>query len=346
MALSIVLGAQPNRRPSCRNEVNGSPTWQIGLEASTYSQLLAANGAEAAASTAYDFLEQHLERLSPKDPIERMLAIQLLWQHTRIASLCVRETRTADPKLAAALRAAIEQAMNTFRRQAKALRDLQSPRAMNLIQGRQVNVGDGQIVANTQVHAAGKSANKLGCRNGDEACGRIPHQIGRERQWQRIDHQAPNEAAGMPRRLTDQMSFPKRCHDSSSSAPRPDRRPPESPLPGHSPDGDHRPPDPQDHKPIDYRYVLEMRPRDRRRTLNDGLTRSCEDLIEGRPRFAQRHYGTLPRRNDPNQNRGERRSNTLCRRAIDRSPRPQPDGRTHAMSHGRPAVFQAHQSRR
>ncbi len=142
---------------------------QLSLDASTYEKMLHARGSEAAQHTAFDFLEQHLEELQPRDPIERMLAVQILWQHIRISTLCVRESLTKDPKEAAALRSSIEQAMNTFRRQARTMRDLQAPRSPNIISGGQVNVGDGQIVTNSQLNGAVSCANELGCDDVDEA---------------------------------------------------------------------------------------------------------------------------------------------------------------------------------
>jgi hypothetical protein len=138
------------------------------LDAIIYARLLRAQNSGSAAETAFDFVEQHLERLAPRDPLERMLAVQLLWQHVRIATLCVQETQARDPKEAAAIRANIEQAMNTFRRQVQSLRELQSPRSLNLIRGGQVNVGDGQVVTNNQLNAERNSENELGFDHGDE----------------------------------------------------------------------------------------------------------------------------------------------------------------------------------
>jgi hypothetical protein len=142
---------------------------ELQLDATTYARLLSSKGGEYASETAFDFVEQHLERLAPRDPLERMLAIQLLWQHVRIATLCVRETQTGDPKEAAAIRAGIEQAMNTFRRQARTLRELQAPRPTNFIRGGQVNVGDGQVISNTQINEAPNAENELGMDHDGEA---------------------------------------------------------------------------------------------------------------------------------------------------------------------------------
>ncbi len=138
----------------------------LGLDAGTYTRLLEARGTGAAETTAFDFVEQYLEQMQPRNPLERMLAIQSLWQHIRVSSLCLREARCSDAKEAAAIRTAIEQAMNTFRRQVQAVRDLQTPRPVNLIRGGQVNVGNDQVITNNVLNARGPLANELGWTDG------------------------------------------------------------------------------------------------------------------------------------------------------------------------------------
>lgn len=138
----------------------------LGLDAGTYSRLLEARGSGAAETTAFDFVEQYLEQIQPRDQLERMLAIQSLWQHIRVSSLCLREAHCTDAKEASAIRTAIEQAMNTFRRQVQALRDLQTPRPVNLIRGGQINVGNEQVINNNVLNTQTPPANELGWTDG------------------------------------------------------------------------------------------------------------------------------------------------------------------------------------
>jgi hypothetical protein len=95
------------------------------LDASPYRSLHEARGAELGRLTAEDFVDLHLEQMAPRDPVERMLAIQMLWQHARIGRLIIQfESPCTDPQQLKGISAAIEAAMNTMRRQADAWRQL------------------------------------------------------------------------------------------------------------------------------------------------------------------------------------------------------------------------------
>lgn len=121
----------------------------LGLGSDTYARMLQRRGSEIMATTAHDFVDQFVEEMHPRNPVERMLVVQLLWQHVRIGRLVELADRCAhEPDLAAAYGEALERAMGTFRRHAQALDALRFPRPIQFFQDSQVNVAQQQVVTN------------------------------------------------------------------------------------------------------------------------------------------------------------------------------------------------------
>jgi len=128
----------------------------IGRDAGTYAKLLQGERSDVPFLTAHQYVDQFLEELGVDGPLDRMLAMQLLYQHVRVQNLCLREFTATDPKQASATRSALDQAMNTFRRQTQALRDLQAKRLP----------GPGPAC---DPRRSSTCANELGSTNGEEA---------------------------------------------------------------------------------------------------------------------------------------------------------------------------------
>ncbi len=127
----------------------------LGLGSGPYARMLRGRGSGAMAATAHDFVDQFVEEMRPRNPIERMLAVQLLWQHLRIGRLVELADRCAgEPDLAKAYGAAVETAMGTFRRHAQALDALHTPRPIQFIHDSQVNVAQQQVVTNGHAPAS------------------------------------------------------------------------------------------------------------------------------------------------------------------------------------------------
>jgi hypothetical protein len=97
------------------------------------------------------YMDQYIAELNPANSVERMLAVQMLWQHARIGMLI---GLASDPEnlvrlgTTKALQAAIDQALNTSRRQTLAWQQLKAPRSAQFIRGEQVNFAEQQVVAN------------------------------------------------------------------------------------------------------------------------------------------------------------------------------------------------------
>ena len=119
------------------------------IDMETYGWAVPPNA--TAQGTAREFLDGLVKEIAPRNPIERMLAVQMAWQHGRIACLVRTAGREDDPKGLHRLNLGIEAAMNTFRRQATAWQQLRAPRRAQFIAGHQVNMANQQIVNNLPV---------------------------------------------------------------------------------------------------------------------------------------------------------------------------------------------------
>lgn len=98
---------------------------------------------DQARETAIAYVQDvYLAEMAPRNPVERMLAIQMLWNHKRIGRLIEKEVVETDSDISKNIRSNIVSSMNTFRRQAASWDELRTPR-----QGRSVQV----------IHAAGEA---------------------------------------------------------------------------------------------------------------------------------------------------------------------------------------------
>ena len=79
------------------------------------------------AEYAHDVLEALIEEFEPATPLERLLAYQIIWQHGRIARLVQDAANPSNGHidLVRILYPAVDRAMNVFRRQVLALKELQ-----------------------------------------------------------------------------------------------------------------------------------------------------------------------------------------------------------------------------
>ncbi len=91
-------------------------------------------------------LEQYLEEMVPRDPVERALAVQMYWLHVRIGKLTQLAGLHDELDTLKAVWAALDSATNTYRRLAQAWQQLRTPRPVQFIKGQQVNVGEQQVI--------------------------------------------------------------------------------------------------------------------------------------------------------------------------------------------------------
>ncbi len=99
--------------------------------------------------TSHTVIERYLDDMAPRDQVERMLAMQMLWQHLRIARLCQEWSMDELSHRGAVLSAAISDGMELAQRQAKTWRrirseSLASPQASVAIG--QVNIASQRLV--------------------------------------------------------------------------------------------------------------------------------------------------------------------------------------------------------
>lgn len=111
---------------------------------------------ELMTSSARDAVEQ----MAPADPLERMLAEQMVWCHERIRDLALRAKKPSTADLQCAYHAQCDAAMGTFRRGMIALRQYRAIRPPGpLIAVQQVNhaeAGD-VVIAPTAMRRGRKS---------------------------------------------------------------------------------------------------------------------------------------------------------------------------------------------
>lgn len=134
---TMVLVADHDQRSLTRKRSKDEPAW---LGGALFEQFLNAQAlgrdAERAASRqagdanamAQDVLEDFMAAMRPRNRIERLLAMQMLWQHARIGRLSMMEATPNNTRLdiAKSLNLAVDKAMSTFTRQVlawSALRD-------------------------------------------------------------------------------------------------------------------------------------------------------------------------------------------------------------------------------
>jgi hypothetical protein len=120
---------------------------RMSLDSATYAQLAGVCD-PALAPTGIDYLEHYLAAMEPRNSAERMLAVQMLWQHARLARLLRLWSHAANEDRRKALDTAIDAAMGVSRRQAATWAALKSPRPVQIIAGGQVNVAGQQVVSN------------------------------------------------------------------------------------------------------------------------------------------------------------------------------------------------------
>lgn len=126
---------------------------RVLLDGGAYAQIAGELDARLAPSSV-DYAQAYLDAMTPRNPMERMLASQILLQHARISSLIRSQCRTKNPGLRGQLDRAIDSAMNVARRQALAWDQLRSPRPVQYIAGQQINVAGQQVVANAPLPPA------------------------------------------------------------------------------------------------------------------------------------------------------------------------------------------------
>lgn len=130
---------------------------QLRTDALPYMTMLLQDGQEETVETSTEYIKAYLKEMAPRSPMERMLAMQMLWQHVRIGKMVkmVSNPSNGELEVFSSLNATLETAMNTYRRQVLAYQQLREP--VQPIKATQLNVAKQQVVAQ---HNQGKQARK------------------------------------------------------------------------------------------------------------------------------------------------------------------------------------------
>ena len=100
--------------------------------------------------TAQQFTADFIERVAPRDPLEELLALQMLYTHGRVGYLSTQATQQRDPKKVKVYHEAADGASNTFRKLMLGLAQYRRPpRGGDTFMAiRQANVAEQQVVQN------------------------------------------------------------------------------------------------------------------------------------------------------------------------------------------------------
>lgn len=121
---------------------------ELELDAIPYYRQIVARGPCGEEHYADRYVEQYLAEMVPSNPAERMLAVQMLWQHARIGHLVRVVSRQTGLDSIKVLNDAIDSAVNTQRRLTMAWNGLKNPRPTQFVKAGQVNMAGQQVVSN------------------------------------------------------------------------------------------------------------------------------------------------------------------------------------------------------
>jgi hypothetical protein len=120
---------------------------------------------ETIQATSLEYVEDIVERLECRDPLEEMLALQALWTHARLARLSILANRQTDADSMKIVNDACDRAANTFRRYVLAMAEYRRPpRTDAFVAIGQANVAQQQVVNNgpEQIFESPNSSNEKG----------------------------------------------------------------------------------------------------------------------------------------------------------------------------------------
>ncbi|MCC6679208.1 MAG: hypothetical protein IT436_18940 [Phycisphaerales bacterium] len=125
------------------------------LDALPYTEQLRAVGMDQGADDALDYIDDYLAEVQPRNPVERMLAVQMLWLHKRLGQLATQTAKITRADHLRGLYAASDAGLASFRKHALAFQQLREPRPVQFIKAGQANFADKQVVNNTIPPASG-----------------------------------------------------------------------------------------------------------------------------------------------------------------------------------------------
>lgn len=157
--------ARYRRNPAGHSEQVVNLHHRAALESAPYHASLRGAGA-VFQDSAIDYVEQYLAEMQPRNPAERMLAVQMLWQHARIARFMHAEASESRFMHMETLGKLIDSAMAVYRRQTTTWAELRAPRPVQIIKGQQVNMAEQQVITQAGGSRTANdaiSSNKQGC---------------------------------------------------------------------------------------------------------------------------------------------------------------------------------------
>jgi hypothetical protein len=130
--------------------------------------------------SAGTYIDEYLREMAPRNPGERMLAVQMLLQHARVSRL-MSMTPNTETKAFASFQAALDSALNTYRRQMATWDAIRLPRPVQFIRGAQVNLARQQVISQGSDSSFNRAnqTNEQGCRDASEAP-LLPERLGQD----------------------------------------------------------------------------------------------------------------------------------------------------------------------
>lgn len=143
------------KKPDPTREANVQFLHTVVTETETYYRILGPvlhdndDTDLARGQTGVEFVEGYLREMAPRNEAERMLAIQMLWQHAKVNRL-MRLPLQTDLAAMAAVERAIVEAVGLSRRLAETWAKIRDPRPTTFVRADQMNVAEQQVVAQSR----------------------------------------------------------------------------------------------------------------------------------------------------------------------------------------------------
>ncbi|MDQ7025910.1 MAG: hypothetical protein Q9P44_10160, partial [Anaerolineae bacterium] len=118
------------------------------------------------ADSGCNYIEDMLERMAPRDPLEEMLIVQAALAHARVLHLTDLANRQSDLEAVRTANEYADKASNTFRRLMLALGEYRRPPRVgpNYTAIGQANIAGQQVVNNGEDRADENATNEQGCQ--------------------------------------------------------------------------------------------------------------------------------------------------------------------------------------
>ncbi len=160
--LVVRVTGDPNKEPHAAREIHRNAI-AGAVYANAIKQRIGAMLPDSIAQSAMLYVDDLIERMSPRDPAEEMLVIQLVLTQARVLHLTDMANRQQGLEQIRTLHEYTDRASNTYRRLMLTLADYRRPPAATSFTAiRQANIAKQQVVQNHENFGT-KATNEQGC---------------------------------------------------------------------------------------------------------------------------------------------------------------------------------------